>query len=200
MIRSKPSFSTRTTISSISMRTIRLRVAMVAPCACPALDVGAEPEQRLAFAWAYAIRGHHAEGIELVLEPSLLFQALVPTPLQFSGNQSVVGIDGVILPSGVRRFETRQLDRQFDLPALLGVFAPARLQSRQRRLDAQRLNTLDHLRGNRAVDTKTAEGDAALHAVVDQGSSAVIARDVTLGPAVGDVQLASAVAATEQPG
>src|SRR5277367_3252719 len=26
-----------------------------------ALDVGAEPEQRLAFAWAYAIRGHHAE-------------------------------------------------------------------------------------------------------------------------------------------
>src|SRR5271163_4690488 len=125
-----------------------------------ALDVGAEPEQRLAFAWAYAIRGHYAEGIELVLEPSLLFQALVPTPLQFSGNQSVVGIDGVILPSGVRRFETRLLDRQFNLPALLGVFAPARPQSRQRRLDAQRLNTLDHLRGNRTVDTKTAEGDA----------------------------------------
>src|SRR5271169_1326676 len=199
MIRSKPSFSTRTTISSISMRTIRLRVAMVAPWPS-ALDVGAEPEQRLAFAWAYAIRGHYAEGIELVLEPSLLFQALVPTPLQFSGNQSVVGIDGVILPSGVRRFETRLLDRQFDLPALLGVFAPARPQSRQRRLDAQRLNTLDHLRGNRTVDTKTAEGDAALHAVVDQGSSAVIARDVTFGPAVGDVQLASAVAATEQPG
>ena len=123
-----------------------------------------------------------------------------PTPLQFSGNQSVVGIDRVILPSGVRRFETRLLDRQFDLPALLGVFAPARLQSRQRCLDAQRLNTLDHLRGNRTVDTKAAEGDAALHAVVDQGSSAVIARDVTLGPAVGDVQLASAVAATEQPG
>src|ERR1700722_7107505 len=165
-----------------------------------ALDVGAEPEQRLAFAWAYAIRGHHAEGIELFLEPSLLFQALVPTPLQFSGNQSVVGIDGVILPSGVRRFETRLLDRPFDLPPLLGVFAPARPQSRQRRLDAQRLNTLDHLRGNRTVDTKTAEGDAALHAVVDQGSSAVIARDVTFGPAVGDVQLASAVAATEQPG
>src|SRR5271169_1457820 len=92
------------------------------------------------------------------------------------------------------------LDRQFDLPALLGVFAPARPQSRQRRLDAQRLNTLDHFRGNRTVDTKTAEGDAALHAVVDQGSSAVIARDVTFGPAVGDVQLASAVAATEQPG
>src|SRR5271163_4699516 len=31
-----------------------------------ALDVGAEPDQRLAFAWAYAIRGHYAEGIELV--------------------------------------------------------------------------------------------------------------------------------------
>src|SRR5271154_4663503 len=63
-----------------------------------ALDVGAEPEQRLAFAWAYAIRGRNAESIELVLEPSLLFQALVPTPLQFSDNQSVVGIDGVVLP------------------------------------------------------------------------------------------------------
>src|SRR5580700_12211046 len=102
MIRSKPSFSTRTTISSISMRTIRLR-GYGRPLRMPsALDVGAEPEQRLAFAWAYAIRGHHAEGIELVLEPSLLFQALVPTPLQLTGDQSVVGIDGVILPSGVR--------------------------------------------------------------------------------------------------
>src|ERR1700688_3277018 len=56
-----------------------------------ALDVGAEPEQRLAFAWAYAIREHYAEGIELVLEPSLLFQALVPTPLQFSGNSRLSG-------------------------------------------------------------------------------------------------------------
>src|ERR1700761_3739188 len=171
MNRSKPSF-TRTTISSISMRTIRLRVAMVAPCACQARSTSAP-------SLSSASRS-----------PGLTLSEDTTPPL--SGNQSVVGIDGVILPSGVRRFETRLLDRQFDLPAPLGVFAPARLQSRQRRLDAQRLNALDHLRGNRTVDTKTAEGYAALHSVVDQGSSAVIARDVALGPAIGDVQLASA--------
>src|ERR1700722_4358221 len=53
-----------------------------------ALDAVAEPEQRLAFAWAHDLQGQYAEGIELVLETSLFFQALVPTPLQFSGNEA----------------------------------------------------------------------------------------------------------------
>ena len=127
-----------------------------------ALDVGAEPEQRLSLTPGYAIRRRGAERIEFVLKPSLLLQALVPTPLQFAGDQPVVGIDSVILPSSVRGLETRLLERQFDLSALLAIFASAHLKSRQRRFDAERLNALDHLGGDRGVDAKTAEGDAAL--------------------------------------
>jgi hypothetical protein len=64
-----------------------------------ALEVGAEPEQRLSLAWGYAIRRRGAKRIEFVLKPSLLLQALVPTPLQFAGDQPVVGVDSVELPS-----------------------------------------------------------------------------------------------------
>ena len=111
-----------------------------------ALDVGAEPEQRLSLAWSYAIQRRNAERVEFVLKPSLFFQALVPAPLEFARDQTVVGIDGVILPSSVRSLETRLLERQLDLSALLGVFASSRLKSRQRRFDAERLNALDRPR------------------------------------------------------
>jgi hypothetical protein len=43
-------------------------------------------------------------------------------------------------------------------------------------------------------------GDAALRAVVDRRSLAVIARNVAFGSAIGHVQLAPAMTATEQPG
>ena len=101
------------------MRTIRLRVAMVAPLRMPgALDVGAEPHERFPLIWSYAVRRRGAERIEFVLKPSLLLQALVPVPLEFARDQPVVGIDGVILPSSVRSLETRLLERQLDLSAL----------------------------------------------------------------------------------
>ena len=90
-----------------------------------ALDVGAEPQQRLPLIWGYAIRRRGAERIEFVLKPSLLFQALVPPPLQFAGDQPVIGIDSVILPSSMGSLETRLLESEFDMPALLGVFASA---------------------------------------------------------------------------
>jgi len=115
-----------------------------------ALNVGAEPEQRLSLAWGNAVRRRGAERIEFVLKPSLLLQALVPTPLQFAGDQPVIGVDSVILPSSVCGLETRLLERQFDLSALVGVFASARLKSRQRRFDAesvQRRAKVGHLRG-----------------------------------------------------
>ena len=63
-----------------------------------ALDVGAELEQHLSLARGYAIRRRGAKRIEFVLKPSLLLQALVPTPLQFRGHQPIVGVDSVILP------------------------------------------------------------------------------------------------------
>ena len=63
------------------------------------------------------------ERCELILKASLFFQALVPAPLEFARDQTVVGIDGVILPSSVHSLETRLLERQLDLSMLLAVFA-----------------------------------------------------------------------------
>ena len=97
----------------------------------------------------------------------------------------------------MRGLETRLLERQFDLSALLGVFASARLKSRQRRFDAERLYALDDLGGDCGVDAKTAKGDAALRPMVDGSAPAVIARDVALRSPLSDMQLASAMAAAE---
>ena len=100
-----------------------------------ALDIGAEPQQQcLSFGWARAVRPRCAERVEFLLEPLLVVQALVPPPLEFTCDQSVVGIDGVILPSGVRSLEARLFQRQLNLVAFGGVFTPTRLQSGQRRI------------------------------------------------------------------
>ena len=136
--------------------------------------------------------------MQFVLKPSLFLQARVPTPLEFTRDQPIVGIDGVILPSSVHGLETRLLERQLDLSMLLAVFASSRLKSRQRRFDAERLNALDDLGGDCGIDAKTAEANAALGPVVDGSAPAVIARDVALRSAVGDMQLAPAMAAAEQ--
>src|SRR5512146_631419 len=165
-----------------------------------ALDVSAEPEQRLSLILAYAAGRRGAERIELVLKPSLLLQALVPTPLEFARHQPVVGIDGVILPSSMPGLKARLLERELDLSALLGVFLSTLLKSCQSRFDAERLDALDDLGGDCGVDAKTAETDAALGPMVDGGAPAVIARDVALRSAVGDMQPPPAMAAAEQAG
>ena len=100
----------------------------------------------------------------------------------------------------MRCFETRLLQRQLDLATLLAILASASLQGRQRRLDAERLDALDHFGGDRDIDAKTAEGDAAFRSVVDGGPTAMIARHVTLGSSIGDMQLAPAMTAAEKTG
>src|SRR5208283_2480929 len=165
-----------------------------------ALDVGAEPHERLPLVRGYAMRRRGADRIELVLKPSLLLQAFVPAPLEFARDQPIVGVNGVILPSSVRSLETHLLERKLDLSALLGVLASTFLKSRQRGFDAKRLDALDDFGGDRGVDAKTAEGDAALRPVVEECALAVIARDVALRAAVSDMQLSPAMAAAEQPG
>ena len=135
-----------------------------------ALDVGAEPQQRLPLTLAYTAGKRSAERIEFVLKASLLLQAFVPTPLELARDQPVVGIDGVILPSSVRSLEARLLERQLDLSALLGVLSSSRLESRQGRFDAERPDALDDLGGDCGVDAKTALGP-----VIDGSGPAVIA-------------------------
>jgi len=163
-----------------------------------ALDVGAEFQQRLPLILAYAAGRRGAERIELVLKPSLLLQALVPAPLELARDRPIVGIDGVISPSSVPSLETRLIERQLDLAALLDVLASTFLKSRQRRFDTERLNALDDLGGDRSVDAKTAEAKTTLSPMVDGSAAAMIARDIAPRSAVGDMQLATAMAAAEQ--
>jgi hypothetical protein len=117
-----------------------------------ALDVCAKPQQRVPFGWARARRLRNAERVEFLSTQTLLLQALVPTPFQFARDQPVVGIDGVVLPSGQRRLEAGLLQRQFYLAALGAVLAPAGVQRRQRRLNAERLEAFDHLGGDTGVN------------------------------------------------
>ena len=100
-----------------------------------AFDVSAEPEQRLSLAWRYAIQRRNVERCELVLKASLFFQAFVSSAARgFARDQTVVGIDGVILPSSVHSLETRLLERQLGLSMLLAVFASSYLKRRPRPL------------------------------------------------------------------
>jgi len=55
------------------------------------------------------------------------------------------------VPPGQRRFETGMLQSQFHAAAIGDVFAPARFQGSQRRLDAERLDAFDHLGGDSRV-------------------------------------------------
>jgi hypothetical protein len=130
MTTSSPSFFTRTTISSISMRTIRLRVAVGRPFGLlGGIDVHAEPQQRVPFGLAHAARLRGAEREFLSADAPLLSS----------------------VPSGQRRFETGLLQCQFHAAALGEVFAPARFQGNQRRLDAERLDVFDHFCGDSRV-------------------------------------------------
>ena len=79
-------------------------------------------------------------------------QARVPALLQLGGDEAVVGVDCIVLPPRPDRLVARLLDRQLDLAALLGVLRAPRFHGADRRLDAERLNPLDHLGTDGAVD------------------------------------------------
>src|SRR5204862_530020 len=94
---------------------------------------------------------------------------------QLTGDQAIVGIDGVILPTGMRRREARLLQRQIELP--LGRRRLARLSLERLRggIDAQRLQDPKNLATDSIIDTHTTERDAPLRAVVHKSALAVIA-------------------------
>src|SRR5205814_2737928 len=130
----------------------------------------------------------------LALEPVHDLQCLVPAALQLTGDQAIVGIDGVILPTGMRRREARLLQRQIELP--LGRRRLARLSLERLRggIDAERLQDPKNLATDSVIDTQTTERDAPLRAVVNKSALAVIAP--RLAP-IAHIQLAAAMATTQ---
>src|SRR5205823_354907 len=101
---------------------------------------------------------------DLALEPVHDLQRLVPAALQLTGDQAIVGIDGVILPTGMRRREARLLQRQIELP--LG-------RRRLARLSLERLRGGTDLTGrivgnHLLVPLELAPGDIALVLILEQ--------------------------------
>ena len=180
---------------------IRLRVAGVAPGLCQArLDVGAEREQALALGLGERGLWARRQRVPLLFERADGEQALIPALLQLGGDQAVIGVDRVVLPPRPSGLVAGLLDRQLDLTPLLRILGAPRFHGADRRLDAERLKALDHLGADGAVDPHAAERDAAIAAMVDLAAPAVIAARAAVLAAVGDMQLAAAVAAPQQAG
>ena len=140
---------------------IRLRVAGVAPGLCQARStIGAEREQALPLGRGQRRLRARRQRIPLVFERAHGEQALVPASLQLGGDEAVVGIDGVVLPPRPGRLVARLLERQLDLAPLLGILGAPRFHGAERRLDAERLQPLDHLGADSAIDPHAAERDA----------------------------------------
>jgi hypothetical protein len=116
--------------------------------------------------------------------------------LQLDGDEAVVGVDRIVPPPRSGRLVARLLDRQLDLAALLRGLRAPRFHGADRRLDAKRLNPLDHLGTDGAVDPQAAKRDAGIAAVVEMAAPTVIAARAAVLAAVGDVQLAVASART----
>ena len=55
------------------------------------------------------------EGFQLIFEPARLDELVVPSALQFTRNETIVRIHGIVLPPCVRRLKALLLQRQFDL-------------------------------------------------------------------------------------
>ena len=102
----------------------------------------------------------------LVFQPAHGQETLVPTSLKLCRDEAIMGVDSVVLPPRTSRFVARLLG-EFDLALLLALLGPARLHGPDRRLNAERLNALDHFGADRTINPHAAERDARLAAVIE---------------------------------
>ena len=127
-------------------------------------------------------------------------ETFVPALLQLGSDQAIIGVDSVVLPTRPARLIACLLDREFDLAPLPGLRHPGRLDRAKGRLHPERLNARDDFRHYRPVDTHAAERNAWRPAMIDVTAATMIAPGVAVRAAIGDVQLATAMAAAEQTG
>ena len=80
------------------------------------LEIGAELQQMPPLLLAQGRRLPRLECGNLAFDPVRHLQRLVPTALQLASDQTIGGIDSIILPTGMRRREARLLQCQLELP------------------------------------------------------------------------------------
>ena len=170
------SSSTRTTISSINVRMIRLRVAGVAPGLCQARSRSAPSASRRSRSVAVsAVWGLAASASRSSSKRAHGQETLVPASLKFRRDEAVVRVDGIVLPPRTGGFVARLLEGEFDLAPLLRLLDAARLEGADRGLYAERLKTLDHFGADSTINPQAAERDAPVPAVIEVAAAAVIA-------------------------
>ena len=79
-------------------------------------EVGAKLHQLLPLHLAQGRRLPRLKCGDLTFDPVHHLQRLVPTALQLASDQTIGGIDSIILPTGMRRREARLLQRHIELP------------------------------------------------------------------------------------
>src|SRR5438067_995078 len=124
------------------------------------LDVGAEGEQALALGLGKHRFRAYGKRIPVVFESAHREQAFIPALLQLGGDQAVVGVDRVILPTGPGCLIAGLLDCQLDLMPLLRVLCALCFEGAERPLDAEGLETVEHLGSDSSVNPHAAERDA----------------------------------------
>src|SRR5271166_6672468 len=135
---------------------------------------------------------------DLRLDFSDAGERLVPTRLQFTGDQTVGRIGGVVLAEGAIRRIARRLEIASERFAdLITLLTQLRFGSNGR-CDRSGLDDLQDRRLDRVVDPQAAKRDAARLAIVEQTSMTGVARDVVLHAGVADRQLPAAVLAAHQ--
>src|SRR5215813_6122493 len=102
-------------------------------------------------------------------------QRLIPAALELVSHKTIVGINSIILPSGICRREPRLLQRQLELPSCGGYLARLSRQRLDRGIDAERLQYPQHFRADGIIGAQAAEGDAPRGAVIHESALAVIA-------------------------
>ena len=151
--RSSAFSSTRTTISSIRVRTMRFFVSLATPGLFHARSRSAPgTSQSLPIDRAQpAGRGEPSVRFKLGLDGAHFRQPLVPSLLEFARDETVVGVDGVILASRPSGFVARLLERQLDLPALVPMSRDGALPERQAPPRERYLDRLETLQGRRVA-------------------------------------------------
>jgi hypothetical protein len=122
-------------------------------------------------------------------------QALVPTPFEFGGDNSIVGIHRIILTRGARSLKAGLLQSEFKMAAFFRTLHAPRLDGAEGRFDPMRLQPRHDFSAHSLINPEGAKRDARVGSVIEMGASAMIARDIAVGPAIGDVQFPPAMAA-----
>jgi hypothetical protein len=146
------------------------------------------------------MRGGSNELSSPLLKFSNALQRHIPSCLELRCHESIVGIDCLVATGRAATFVLRLLDLEIQRAPEVILLAGKALRGRNRRLDRWGFKSLEELTTNSLIGTQTAERDATLRAVIDEGSLAAVPRDNAADSAIRDVEHASTSMTAEQPG